>query len=246
MLAHDPADPAAERQAGDARVETMPDGDRQAKRLCLLVELARSTPACALAVRVSGSTRTPFIGRESIINPPSATAARELVSPALAPQPAARRAGEVDRRDHVGDAGAACDQRRMRSIEPFQILRCRRTTSGSWARRLRGRSLEFREGRFVDDYSFGYGHASKPCQSVPRQRRGRLKSGGVRLAVIGLLDLQRVTYCQGESLQAPPEAPCGFRAAQQAPLGIPRDTPGLGMHAQMHVAPRKRRSRHWS
>ena len=73
MLAHDPADPAAERETGDAGVRDDARRHRQPERLRLLVELAQEDARLNARGSLLGSTRTPFIGERSIISASSAT-----------------------------------------------------------------------------------------------------------------------------------------------------------------------------
>ena len=71
VLAHQPAEPAAEGQAGDAGVRHGAAGRGQAERLRLAVELAPQHAALARRRAAVGSTRMPFIGARSMTRPPS-------------------------------------------------------------------------------------------------------------------------------------------------------------------------------
>ena len=126
VLAHDPADPAAEREPGDAGVRDDAGRHREPERLRLLVELARAGRRPA---------RAPFASRDRPGRPSSArgrSSARRLrpTGPGTsahhcAPRPATRSPARASRR--------RSRPRRRRSErsppgylsnEPFQILRC--------------------------------------------------------------------------------------------------------------------------
>ena len=78
---------------------------------------AQTAPPPTVARRASGSTRTPFIGERSITIPSSTVENPATLWPpprtAIVQVVAAR---EADRRDHVGGAGAADDQRRPAAV----------------------------------------------------------------------------------------------------------------------------------
>ena len=72
VLAHQPADPAAERVAADAGRRHEPAGRRQPVGLRLVVDGGPGRAAADVRRRrAAGSTRTPVIGERSITSPPS-------------------------------------------------------------------------------------------------------------------------------------------------------------------------------
>jgi hypothetical protein len=79
--AHQPAEPAAEGEARDARVADDPAGRGEPEGLGLMVELPQSSPGCALATRARGSTHIPFIAERSMTIPPSQTAVQATLWP---------------------------------------------------------------------------------------------------------------------------------------------------------------------
>ena len=113
VLAHEPADPAAEREAGDAGRRDETPGQRQPERLRFVIELSPGHAALsddALGVRVHPDALhrgqiddDPAVGRGEPREAVSTTANGDLEL--LAPR-------ELDGGDDVGDAGAADDERR--------------------------------------------------------------------------------------------------------------------------------------
>ena len=126
VLAHDPADPAAEREPGHAGVRDDAGRHREPERLRFPVELAEQARRPARApCAVSGSTRTPFIGERSITSASSATDRPGNECP-----PLRTATGRPLARPNFTAAitSATPAQRTITagrlSNEPFQILRC--------------------------------------------------------------------------------------------------------------------------
>ena len=120
VLAHQPAEAAAERQAGDAGARDRAAGDREPVLAGGGVELAPGH-AAARASRSprSGSTAIAFISARSIITPPSVTARPATLWPpprteTSSPLVARKR----ERADDVVGAAAAHDQRRPPVDQP--------------------------------------------------------------------------------------------------------------------------------
>ena len=113
VLAHDPADPAAERQARDARVRDDPRRRGQAERLRLAVELAEQDArlhARGARLRVdTHALQQAEVDDERIVRDGQA---REAVPAAPNGDRQPVLAAEPHRRDHVRHARAARDQRR--------------------------------------------------------------------------------------------------------------------------------------
>ena len=114
VLAHDPADPAAERQPGDAGVRDDPGRHREPERLRLPVELAEQDARLHARGALLGIDAHALHRREvdhqRVVGDRKA---RERVPAAAHGDRQAARAPELHRGDHVRDAGAASDQRRM-------------------------------------------------------------------------------------------------------------------------------------
>ena len=70
-LAHQVADPTAERQPGDTGVADDATGRRQAERLALTIEVLVEAAPSRRMVRATGSTRDPVIAERSITMPSS-------------------------------------------------------------------------------------------------------------------------------------------------------------------------------
>ena len=125
VLAHDPADAAAERQAGDAGVRDDAGRHREAERLRLAVELAEQD-ACLDPRRARLGIDTDALhGREVDHNASSA-----IDSPGKLWPPLRTATGRpVVRPNLTAEMTSATPAQRAisaggRSIEPFQILRC--------------------------------------------------------------------------------------------------------------------------
>ena len=125
VLAHDPADAAAEREPGDPGVGDDPAGRREPERLRLAVELAPEHAGLGPRRRASGSTWMPFISQRSITIPPSQTERPGKLWPP--PRTATRR--PVARANRTAAMTSATPAQRAisagrRSIDPFQTRRC--------------------------------------------------------------------------------------------------------------------------
>ena len=114
VLAHQPADAAAEREAGDAGRRDQAAGRREPVRLRLVVDVGphRAAADVARAARPDRRARS-RIAREVDHDPVVAgREARDAVAAAAHGDREVVAAREPDRRDHVGRAAAADDQRR--------------------------------------------------------------------------------------------------------------------------------------
>ena len=112
-LAHQPADAAAEREPGDPRGGHEPAGHREPERLRLVVEVRPR----AAALGAGGATRRVDAhgGHRGQVDDDAAVAGGEAgqrVPAAADGDEQVLAAREVHRAHHVGDAGAADDQRR--------------------------------------------------------------------------------------------------------------------------------------
>ena len=113
VLAHQPADPAAQREAGDAGGRDQAPGGGEAVLLGRGVELPQVSAALGGGGAALASTVMPFIGERSMTMP--LVAGREAGNAVAAAahgdvEPLAAR--EADRVAHVGSIGAAGDHRR--------------------------------------------------------------------------------------------------------------------------------------
>ena len=124
VLAHQPADAAAKGEAGDAGVGDDPAHRRQPVKLRLAVELA---PEHA-GLGPGGARRRvdPDALHRRKVDHEAAVAERmtaDAVAAGAHRHEQVALAREANRRDHIGDAGAASDAGGRRSIAPFQIAR---------------------------------------------------------------------------------------------------------------------------
>ena len=106
-------------------VEMIPAGRRESERVRGVVEVAPRAPALGADRALLGVHADPLHVRQVDHDP---AVADRVAGHVVAPAPDRDRqpllAGEVHRSDHVGDVGAARDQRAGRlSIIPFQTLR---------------------------------------------------------------------------------------------------------------------------
>ena len=113
-LAGDPAEAAAEREAGDAGRRVDAERRGEPERLRLLVEVRQASRRLRRArVCAAASTRTDFISDRSISRPPSQTALPAMLWPP--PRTASSRScsrANLTALHHVGGAQAAHDERR--------------------------------------------------------------------------------------------------------------------------------------
>ncbi len=124
VLAHQPADAAAEGEAGDAGVGDDPADRREPEELRLAVELAPEHAGLGARGARRGVDSDPLHRRE--VDHEAAVAdgvTADVVAAAADGDEQVMLAREADRGEDVGDAGAAGEQAGRRSIAPFQIAR---------------------------------------------------------------------------------------------------------------------------
>ena len=154
-----PAEPAAEREPGDAGRRVDPERGREPEGLRLAVELAeRHAGARRARSRATGSTRTDRIGDRSIMSPPSHTALPAM----LCPPP------RIDRRRPCSRAkSTACDhvRRAARRARPRRGAGRSSRSRACAPARTRGR----RGGTAHPAASRGVETASPPSAAPPQR-----------------------------------------------------------------------------
>src|SRR6478672_4941272 len=219
---------------------TMPDGTARPNAWVSRSSSPSSTPACTLAVRFSGSTRTPFIGERSIINASSATESPGNECPPLR----TATGNPVLRPNLTAEITSATPAQRAisagwRSIEPFQILRC--SSYDEWVVGTTSpRKVPSSSASAVSSSMTPSATAIGPKSASPsRSSQGEDQAGLVRLAVMDYSTYNEATYRQGESLRLAQKHHVDSEPRSKRRLGFPVTPRVLSLTRKLHVTPRK-------
>ena len=199
-------------------VETTPPGVASPKTCVSRSTSPQVAPPWTRAVRAAGSTWTPRIGERSITSPPSLTALPATLCPP--PRTESSRsllAREVDRRDDVGGAAAAGDQRGLAVDQAVPDRAGRRRSPASPGPITRPRTRAANSRTASDPGVTWYCSSPPPCsRKVPCEQSshersspedGRALRTGPRAALGNTLQARQPTARGGarSSSQAPPE-----------------------------------------